>query len=492
MSNRTSNTQQAFWVAFGSIISYGFILLTSMILSRYFDKGDYGTYKQVMYVYNSLLVVFTLGLPRAYPYFIPRVNISEARDIINKITYIFIVLGFLFSVLLFFASPLIAQFLKNPDLDYAIKLFSIVPLFMLPTMGVDGILSSFKKAHFIAIYKGLSSLFQLILVSIPVIFFGGTYESAIIGFTISSFIIFIIALYLKKYPVRHEKRVKTSIKYKEIFSFSIPLMYASFWGIIMNSADQFFISNYFGKETFAEFSNGWMDLPFVSMIVGATSVVLLPVFSKIINENEDARDEIRPIWNNVINKTTVLIYPLLLYTFVFSKEIMILLYGNNYAISGVFFKIILVKNLFNLIAFAPLILAMGATKYYTKIIAYGALVTVILQFIIVRLIRSPYSVAVVSVLCHIGVIYFFMRFISSYLKTPIYKLLPVRLMFNLITILLPILFILHYLFVTLFSVNLFFMLVSSFTLYIIIFFIISKRLDIDYISILKPILNRWT
>ena len=321
--NSKSNTIQAFWVAFGSVISYTFILLSSMILSRYFTKGDYGTYKQVMYVYNSLLVVFTLGLPRAYSYFLPRVPITEAKSVINKITYLFFLLGLIFSLVLYFGSSTISTVLKNPDLNYALKVFSIVPLFMLPTMGVDGILATFKKSKYIVVYKGLSALFQLISVSVPVIFFKGDYLSAIFGFTVSSFLIFIVALYLKNMPVKNEIKEKTTISYKDIFKFSIPLLTASLWAILMNAADQFFISNYFGKEVFAEFSNGWLDLPFVSMIVGATSTVLLPVFSKIVNENENAYLQIKPIWKNTFEKTVMIIYPLLMYCMVFSENIMI-------------------------------------------------------------------------------------------------------------------------------------------------------------------------
>ena len=60
-----------------------------MILSRFFDKGDYGTYKQVMYVYSTLLAVFTLGLPKAYAYFLPKYATNYSRDIISKVTKIF-------------------------------------------------------------------------------------------------------------------------------------------------------------------------------------------------------------------------------------------------------------------------------------------------------------------------------------------------------------------------------------------------------------------
>ena len=97
----TNNSRQAAWVAMGSLFSFGFSIVSSMILSRYFDKADYGTYKQVMYVYNTLLTVFTLGLPKAYSYFLPRVNPQEAKDLINKITRLFFLLGGVFSILLF-------------------------------------------------------------------------------------------------------------------------------------------------------------------------------------------------------------------------------------------------------------------------------------------------------------------------------------------------------------------------------------------------------
>ena len=59
-SEQTNNTKQAAWTAIGSLFSFGFSIVSSMILSRYFDKADYGTYKQAMYVYNTLLTVFAL------------------------------------------------------------------------------------------------------------------------------------------------------------------------------------------------------------------------------------------------------------------------------------------------------------------------------------------------------------------------------------------------------------------------------------------------
>ena len=127
----SSNSKQAMWVAVGQFCAYAIGFITPMILSRYFNKEDYGTYKQVIYVYNTLLTVFTLGLPRAYAYFIPRGNLGQSKDIIKKISNIFILLGLFFATLLFFGADLIAGFLKNPNLAEAIKWFAPTPLFLL-------------------------------------------------------------------------------------------------------------------------------------------------------------------------------------------------------------------------------------------------------------------------------------------------------------------------------------------------------------------------
>ena len=202
--SQTNNTQQAAWVAIGSLCSFGFSIVSSMILSRYFNKADYGTYKQVMYVYNTLLTIFTLGLPKAFSYFLPRVYLAQSKSLIRMITNLFFLLGGVFSVLLFVFAPQIASFLKNPDLHKALRVFAIVPFFMLPTMGLDGILASFKQTKFIALYNVLTNVFKLVCVALPVMIWDLGYKEALEGFVLASFVSFLVALYLKYYPVKKQ------------------------------------------------------------------------------------------------------------------------------------------------------------------------------------------------------------------------------------------------------------------------------------------------
>lgn len=491
MKTNTSNTQQAFWIALGSLFSFGFTMVSAMILSRYFVKEDYGTYKQVLYVYTTLLTVFTLGLPRAFSYFIPRVDENQAKSLIKKITNLFFLLGGLFSVLLFFASDYIAIFLKNPDLAYALKIFSPVPFLMLPTMGLEGILAAFRKTKFIALYTVLTRIMILLCVALPVMLFDGGYIQAIIGFTVASFISFLLALYLKYYPVRHKRNDTVDISYKEIFRFSLPLLTASLWGVLISSSDQFFISRFFGAETFAEFSNGSLPLPFVGMIVGATSTVLSPIFSKMSHEQVDPQNEIFPLWKSAFEKSTMLIYPLVIYTWVFADIIMIVLYGEQYEVSSIYFRIKNIVNFFTLIAYGPLIINIGKVKYYSRVHMYGAIILIVLEYLSVLIFKSPYVLIGVSVVCQIGRIYFMLRMVSKFFKMKLIQLFPLKLIGQILIPSTIILYAEYYLLITYWEINNILALFISFPIYIGLFLVYSLTIKLDYLSIIKPLILKY-
>ncbi|MBD5357292.1 MAG: oligosaccharide flippase family protein [Bacteroides sp.] len=486
VKNSDSNTRQAIWVAIGSCTAFGFTIISSMILSRYFNKVEYGTYKQVMYVYSTLLIIFTLGLPQAFGYFLPRVPIVQGKSIVNKITIVLLFMGLIFSMSLFIGSSLIASILKNPDLITAIRIFSPVPLLLLPTMGLDSIYATYKKTYVSAIYNILTKILQLIFVIVPIFIFSPTVKVALIGFVIASFISALIALYLKNKPFKGYTNIASNYNIKDIIRFSLPLMAAGIWGMIINSTDQFFISRYFGTVTFAEFSNGAMELPFVGMIVSACSTVLYPLFSKYSHDGLDAKEKIYPIWLSVFSKTAMLIYPLVVFCWFYSSQIMEFLYGTQYEHSGIYFRIKLFGNLFTLIAFAPVILSIGATKYYAKVHAYGAIVLVILEWLAVKIVYDPYIVIVISVLCHISRILLLLHLIAKYFKVSLIMLFPINLIFKIIVPSSILLLILER-FLNLNS--LFLELLIGGSVYIIFMVVVSIILKINYKTLFKSLVK---
>lgn len=432
-TEQTSNSRQAAWVAIGSFFSFIVGIVSPMILSRFFDKADYGTYKQVMYVYNTLLTIFTLGLPKAYAYFLPKYATEYSRDIISKVTKIFFVLGAVFTLfLLCFAGP-IANVMNNPDLKTALLVFSPTPLLLLPTMGLDAIYASFRKTKYLAYYTIATRVLTIVCIVLPVVLFSGNYIQAILGFDVASLITFFLALYLKSWPVKNVQQRKSDLTYKEIFKFALPLLYASLWGMIIASANQFFISRYFGNETFAEYSNGFMELPFAGMILGGISAILLPVFSRMDN-GEGMNTDTLNIWNSALLKSAKLIFPMLIFSVFFAETIMTCMYGNLYSNSATYFIIKNLSGLFVIIPFYPIILAIGKTKTYAHVHMLIAFVIVLAEYIVCKTCNSAIYVAITSEICQVLKILLLMRVIANYAHKRIVDLLYPKMLGQLLLI----------------------------------------------------------
>jgi O-antigen/teichoic acid export membrane protein len=381
-------------------------------------------------------------------------------------------------------------FLKNSDLTKALRIFAIVPFFLLPTMGLDGILATFKQSKFIALYHVSTNVFKLVCVALPVMIWDLGYEQALMGFVISSFITFLLALYFKYKPIRKEAYEKCGVTYKDIFRFSIPLLTASLWGIIISSADQFFISRYFGNEIFADFSNGSMELPFVGMITGACATVLSPVFSRMSHEKVDPKKEIYPLWMSVFEKTAKLIYPLVIYCIVFADVVMVVLYGQKYVTSDNYFRIKLITNFFTLIAYGPLIINIGKVKYYSRVHMITAILVVVLEFVSVKTINSPYAISWISMLCQVGKIFAMLFLVTRFFGVKLHQLFPVKLIGQILVPSVAVLLLERWLLVDLLQLDNLIVLIVSAIIYTALFYVYSVLVKMDYIGLIKPLIKK--
>ncbi len=490
MKQNTNNTIQTFWVALGSFSSFGLAIVSSAILSRYLDKTGYGTYKQILYVYSTLLIIFSAGLPKIFAYYLPRYSLDEGKAIVKKVSTVLFICGLAFSIFLFICSGLIAELLDNKELKQGLILFSPIPMLLLPTLGIEGIFSTYKKTVYIAVYNTITRLLMLLFIVGPVIIFNGTYIHAIYGWLTVSILTFIIAYFFKGIPFKNVKNVKTELRIKEILTYSLPLVLASIWGIAIKAADSFYISRFFGTEIFAEYSNGFIDLPFVTMITASVSIVLMPVFSKTFHEGNKF-DELISTWRNTLKSSAVIIYPLIVYFFVFASDVIVTLFSEKYEASVIYFKINLIFNFFNIIIFAPLFLAMGKTKLYAKAHMILALYIWITGYLVILIFNSPVAIAINSTSTNVVKILVFVYITSRILKIDFIKFFPLKKMYlsfiqSILSIL--IVFLINTYLIT--AEILIFRLIITFLIYTIIILATSPLFGINYLVIIKPLFQK--
>jgi len=490
LKQQSSNTVQAFWVGMGSLGSFALSIVSAALLSRYFEKSEYGTYRQIVYVYNTLLVIFMAGLPNVFAYFLPRFNLAQGKNVVRKLTIMLFLTGAAFSAFLFSFSGIIAGLLKNPELSTGLKHFSPIPMLLLPTLGIEGVFSSYKKTIYIAIYNTLTRFFMLLCIVLPVVLLKGSYLYAIHGWIIASFFSLLLAYYFKSIPFRGIHAETAQLSLKEIFSYSLPLVAASLAGTAIKAADQFYISRFFGNEVFAEFSNGFIELPFVAMVTSATSTVLMPMFSKIMHDRSDVTFLVN-LWKNAIIKSAVIIYPMVVFFIFNARDVVVFLYSKTYTTSSIYFQIAMVFNFFNIIVFAPLLLAMGKTKFYAQMHALLALSAWFFGYIIIVFFHSPIAIAVFSVASAIMRIIIFLKYSSKLIGVNFFTLFPIR---KLSVLLLHSSIVLT---VTNFSIKRFFAQghILSYLIIVGIVFIAlllatSPFFKIDYMSVLQPLKDK--
>lgn len=461
-----------------------------MILSRYFNIEEYGLYKQVLFVYSSILAISTLGLPKAFSYFLPKSPIDKAKSLINKLTYAFIVLGGIMSLILFLGAQQIANLLNAPNLVTPLRIFSPVPFMMLPTMGLEGVLSTYRCTKFMALYNFTTRLVMLLCVALPVMVWNVSCNMALVGFNIGSAFAFVLALYLKYYPVRHAGSETTNVTYRNIFNFCMPLFVATLWGTLINSTSQYFISRFFGTETFAIFSNGAMELPFVGMIIASSSSVLTPLFTRMVHEKKDLSVTMLPTWRSVFAKSAMIIYPMTVFCIAMAEPIMTLMYGEQYAASALFFRYSLLTYFVKVIIFYSIIIALGATRFYQYLHAVHAIGLIITDLLIVILCHNPYLIALNMSLWAIFNVVCMELYISRKTGISMIKLIPVSTLIRVIAACALGLIVMFGIDMLLTDVLPLYRLGICAIIFLLSVFAVSIPLRLRYLDILKPLYSR--
>lgn len=357
-----TNFNQALWLSVSYVCSMAVGIVSSAILSRYFGKAEYGTYKQIMYVYQILFTVFQAGLPAVFTYFLPRFGKGEGKYIVKKINILLFALGGGCSLALFASSDSLAIILKNPELAIGLKIFAIFPLFTLPTLGVEGIYTVNKNTQFIAFYNIVTRLLMLICIVVPVLCLKNDYRYALAGWGIASFIAFVIAMFAKNKVYRGVYEVKIPNMFRDVFNYTFPIMGSALVFMVFNSASQFFISRYYGTESFAEYSNGYMTLPFAAIFIAPIRMLLTPMFAKASSDG-NYTNALQTLHSSS-KQIFVLLIPLITFSFVYAREIMLFLYGDTYINSFIYFRIILMFNLVEMFVFSSVLTAIGRSKQH--------------------------------------------------------------------------------------------------------------------------------
>ena len=480
---------QASWLgignSFGSIIN----ILLMIVVSRLLLKGDYGTFRQMIYIHVTLISVVGVSLSKVSSNYLPLLSLEKGKNLVRKILLILIGVGAFFAIILLIFNPLVCQFFNNPELKNPLYVFSGIIFFTIPTLGIEGIYATYKKTHVFGIYTIINKLLLFILLIIPLFLKPSDLNYLVLFWLIQSGFSFLLGIYLMYKPFIKVTAENSDISFSRIYTFILPLILSSILGILFTASDQYFISNYFGKEVYADFSNGSIQIPFIGILIGSIGSILHPYFIEKINTIGGKQEIVETIKNSIL-KSVVLIYPLVIFIWFSSDEIFSILFDEIYKDSSSFFKVISIYNLFSVFVLLPIIIALQEVKFYNIIHILAVLFVWTLQWLGLSLFNNPLIIPIVSIFIKVMMIVALIVKIAVRLNVSYTKMIPIKKIIGLtlscIITLLPFTFLKQFFEKNMFQILLY--LIISFILYYFIILNINKNFKTQ----LKLIISQFT
>lgn len=407
------------------LLSFGLSLVLAAILSRLMTPSDYGTYLQVLYVYSTLLLLFSLGLPGCYSYFLARVPLEQGRSVVGKLTGLLVALGAVFSVSLFVGAGALSQLLGNPELAANLRWFAPIPLLLMPVIGVESILVVYDRVRILTLYVFVSRLLIIVCVVAAVRLFEAGATGAVIAFVVASSITAVAGNRLSRLPFEGVASCRSELSYRDFARFSLPVFYARAYGFVIASSSPFFVSRYFGVDDFAIFSNGFRELPLATMVVASAGAVLLPEFSKMTVGTVD-REGCIALWRNSVYKSASLIYPVSMFCCLFAPEIMVFLFGEKYRSCAALFRMAIAVGFVRVLPYSPLMFALGKARYFARVHLLTACLLVALDLLCVRCFPSLAAIAAISVFTTLFCLALLLGCLARTLEVGVCGLMPLR------------------------------------------------------------------
>lgn len=330
-------TKGAYIIVIGMVISNLVGLVNQILMGRILGPADYGLFSLGISLLAILCVLPNFGLGQGLTQFIPshfkQKKYSEINEAVNFSLKFTLILGIGFALLLFIFSDQIAiNIFNNEEFKYVLKLLAIaLPFWALHNTG--GFLTQgFKKPKYYVLIENISMPILQLSIFVILSIFGYKLFGALIGFTISA--IFASISYIYIFRLKFGKLVNNNrigdIKnvQREILTISYPLFLAGFTLLFMQYADKILIGIYMTPFDVGIYSAALTIANLVLFVYMAFSFNSRPVLAEYFAIKDI--ESMRKLYSSVTKWVFLLTLPIIVYTILYSTDILGLIYGTKF------------------------------------------------------------------------------------------------------------------------------------------------------------------
>mgnify|MGYP001578847148 FL=1 len=315
---------------FGRLIGYLYVMLVARL-----GSSQYGILSLGIAIVSFLSALATLGLDegvlRYISYYKGKEDKARIKGAIVSSLRIVIPLSLFFSLIMFIFSKQIAtKFSSGNELIPILKIFS----FVLPFMVVRNIflvsMRALQKVKYeITVKEFIERLTRLILTFI-LIYLGYKVFGAALAYLLAVLVSFVFSIYFlekKVFPI-FKKEIKSVVYPKELLSYSLPLLLGGFLVLIMSWIDTLMLGIF---RTVSEVGIYNVASPTAQLMLMAPTALIF-LFIPIITELYGKKElfGIKKVYKTTSKWIFLINLPLFLLMILFSKQLLRILFGNEY------------------------------------------------------------------------------------------------------------------------------------------------------------------
>ncbi len=337
-------------------------MIGAAVLARILTPDEYGIVAVIMVIVAFFQLISNFGLGTAI---IQKQNLTE--DNIFSLFLFTIIIGIVLSGIFSLIGPLIAHFYHNNEYKKISIILSVVLFFHTANIVPYALIMKNKWFKTIGIIYLVIEIITTTIAIITALMGFGYYAliiksifNAILAFSIDS-----ITIKLKLYGKLNFHIVR------ELFTYSFFQLLYNILNYISKSLDTILVGKYFGNNILGYYDRAYR---LVFLPVNSISNIITPVLHPILSSHQNDHDLIYRVFKESIKFLSMIGIPISIFIFFNAKEIILIMYGNQWTKSVPIFKLLSMGIWIQILlpSIVTIFQALGKTNY---LFIYGLLST---------------------------------------------------------------------------------------------------------------------
>ena len=326
----------------GRTFGFAVTFCLPVVLVRVFDPAGFGTYKQLFLIYATLFGIVQLGMAESLYYFLPNASRNGGRYVLNA-ALVLAIAGCLCWGVLAGAGTTISSWMGNSQLAPLLPFLGVFLLLTLPAAALEITMTARQRYPWASWSYALSDLAKATFCLLPVLAVP-TLEALLLGAIAFALLRLGGAWWYFQYEFDGALRPDLGVL-KQQLRYALPFAMAELVTIVQANFHQYAVSYRFDAATFAIYAVGCLQIPLLDIVATSTSNVMMVQMTEVIHAGRG--NAVVALWHDTTRKLALFFFPLVGLLLVNARELIVLLFTENYLASV---PIFMVSSLFILVA----------------------------------------------------------------------------------------------------------------------------------------------